>query len=184
MSEQPVLQTPRLVLRPFTTADASIVQRLAGAAEIADTTLNIPHPYEDGMAEEWIATHGPGWENQTLANYAITSPTEGVIGAVGLQITIKHRRAELGYWVGQSYWGQGYATEASGALLALGFTQLDLFRIQATHLVRNPSSGQVMQKLGMRAEGVRRGYFLKNGQFEDVASFAVLREDWLAASGR
>ena len=52
MNERPTLETTRLVLRPFTLADASDVQRLAGARAIASTTLNIPHPYEDGMAEQ------------------------------------------------------------------------------------------------------------------------------------
>ena len=57
MSEQPILRTQRLVLRPFVVDDALGVQVLAGAREIADTTLHIPHPYPAGAAEQWIATH-------------------------------------------------------------------------------------------------------------------------------
>ena len=58
----PVLQTRRLTLRPFVLADATVVQRLAGDPKVALTTTNIPYPYEDGMAEEWISSHQPGWE--------------------------------------------------------------------------------------------------------------------------
>jgi len=57
MKESPTLETTRLILRPFTVADAPDVQRLAGDREIASSTLNVPHPYEDGMAEQWIGTH-------------------------------------------------------------------------------------------------------------------------------
>jgi hypothetical protein len=59
MNELPRLGTERLLLRPFALSDAADVLRLAGDRAIADTTLNIPHPYEAGMAEEWIATHAP-----------------------------------------------------------------------------------------------------------------------------
>ena len=52
MTEHPILETGRLILRPFTLADAPEVQRLAGDRDIASTTMNIPHPYEDGMAEQ------------------------------------------------------------------------------------------------------------------------------------
>ena len=62
MKQRPTLHTQRLILRPFEIADARDVQRLAGDRAIADTTLNIPHPYEDGMAEQWIATHQPQFE--------------------------------------------------------------------------------------------------------------------------
>ncbi|HEX8695123.1 MAG TPA: GNAT family N-acetyltransferase [Longimicrobium sp.] len=173
----PVLKTERLVLRPFQAGDAAVVQRLAGAPEVAMMTQNIPHPYEDGMAEAWIASHGPAWEEGSLLALAITSAHDGLVGTVSLRLTPAHRRAELGYWVGVPFWNQGYVTEAAAALVDFGFRQLGLNRIQARHLTRNPASGRVMQKLGMKFEGVQRQYMLVRGAFEDLAMYAVLRSD-------
>ncbi len=176
MPSFPVLTTPRLVLRAFRLADAAMVQRLCGAFEVADTTANIPHPYEDGMAEEWIATHEPLWREGKLATFAITLPDDSLVGAVGLRLE-RHRRAELGYWIGVPHWGQGYATEASVAMVAFGFDTLGLERIHASHFSRNPASGRVMQKVGMILEGVSRRHYLKGGRFEDIVRYAILRDD-------
>ena len=182
MSSQPTVATLRLVLRPFTANDAPTVQKLAGAPEVADTTLTIPHPYVDGMAETWIATHGPSWDAGTLATFAITLQSQ-LVGAVGLKVELPHGRGELGYWVGRPYWGQGIATEAAMAVIRLGFTTLALSRIQAMHLTRNPASGRVLQKAGMVLEAVHRGYIRKNGRLEDVARYAALRDEWLRIAG-
>jgi len=71
-----------------------VVQRLAGAREVADTTLTIPHPYLDGMAESWIAAQAGEWERQERLTLAITAEALGVIGAIGLHLRLVHRRAE------------------------------------------------------------------------------------------
>jgi RimJ/RimL family protein N-acetyltransferase len=176
---QPSLFTDRLVLRPFTLDDASEVQRLAGDRAIADTTLAIPHPYPDGAAEQWIATHAPLFAASQLANFAITSRTApALLGAVGLTIEPEHARAELGYWIAVAHWGCGYATEASRAVLDYGFRTLHLHRIHARHLVRNPASGRVMQKLGMRFDCVQRESVRKWEVLEDLAHYEILRSDW------
>ena len=174
---QPVLRTGRLVLRPFTAADAPEVQRLAGAAAVADTTLTIPHPYEDGMAEAWIALHAPAFARRENVVFAITEPEGRLLGAINLRLELPHRRAEIGYWVGQPYWGRGIATDALKAVIRYGFEALELNRIYARHLTRNPPSGRVMVKAGMQREGAQRQHFLKQGRFEDVECYAILRED-------
>lgn len=171
----PTLETRRLVLRPFDPSDAPVVQRLAGAREVALPTQNIPHPYEDGVAEKWIASHGPAWDAGRYLTLAITASGEGVVGAVGLHITKEHRRGELGYWVGVPFWNRGYATEAAGALVGFGFEDLDLNRIQARHMTFNAASGRVMEKLGMKLEGIQRQAVLVRGAFEDIALYAILR---------
>lgn len=178
MDLQPTIETARLVLRPFSPTDAPAVQQLAGAQEIAAATLNIPHPYEDGMAEAWISGHGQRWDRGEHAIFAVTQGDAGLIGAIGLRIEAIHRRAELGYWIGVPYWGRGYATEAARAVIELGFGALGLHRIYATHLTRNQASGRVMQKVGMQWEGCRRQHVLKWDQFEDLAIYGVLQDQF------
>ena len=86
-------------------------------------------------------------------------------------------RAELGYWIGVPFWGQGHATEAVAAVLAFGFGPLGLHRIHATVFPRNPASARVLEKSGFRREGLLRGYARKEGAFEDLVMYARLRTD-------
>lgn len=174
----PVLKTRRLVLRGYTRSDAPRIQALAGDREVASTTLNIPHPYEDGMAEAWIATHAAEWEQKVRMPLAITTKADGLVGGVGLNLKFDHAHAELGYWIGVPYWNRGYATEAAGAIVDHAFSVLGLHRVFAHHFARNPGSGRVMQKLGMRHEGTLRGHILKWDRFEDLELYAVLAAEW------
>jgi RimJ/RimL family protein N-acetyltransferase len=177
MIEQPTLVSERLVLRPFTLRDAEDVQRLAGAVEVADTTLNIPHPYADGLAEAWIESHEDAFRERERVALAISDSKGALVGAISLRLELGHERAELGYWIGVPYWGRGYATEAAIAMVGYGFDELGLNRIHANHLARNPASGRVLEKAGFTHEGFHRSHTLKNGCFEDIHSFAVLRAD-------
>lgn len=182
--DQPSLYTPRLILRPFQPADASEVQRLAGAAVVADTTLHIPHPYLDGMADTWIATHRAAWDDGTAVTFAITTADHALRGTVSLQLVRAHWRGELGYWIGQPYWGNGLATEAVTALLRFAFEDLHLNRVQASYLPRNPASGRVLEKVGMQREGLHRERYRKGERFEDVVECAILQREWRAGRGR
>jgi ribosomal-protein-alanine N-acetyltransferase len=172
----PTLRTQRLVLRPFTLADAPTVKRIAGDAAVAFTTQNIPHPYLDGVAESWIQTHEPTFTRNERLTLAIDFGPR-LVGAVGLGFEPAHQRAELGYWIGREYWGQGFATEAARALIHQALEDLALNRVQATHLTRNPASGRVMVKAGMRFEGIHRQHIWKDGVAEDIARYAILRSD-------
>lgn len=178
--KQPTLTTERLMLRPFAPEDASTVQRLAGYRAVADTTERIPHPYEDGMAEAWIATHAPHFRERKECTYAIVlKDNHQVIGGVSLSLTIAHARGELGYWVGQEFWNRGYCTEAARSIVEYGFSVLDLHRIQARHLTRNPASGRVIMKLGMQHEGRLRHHTRKWDVFEDVDHWGLLQSELL-----
>ncbi len=173
---QPTLTTERLILRPFVPEDAPAVQRLAGDRAVADTTERIPHPYKDGMAEAWIATHVQHFRERKECTFAIVlKDGQQVVGAVGLTLAMAHSRGELGYWIGYEFWNRGYCTEAARAVVEYGFSVLGLHRIQARHLSRNPASGRVMAKLGMQHEGRLRGHTRKWDVFEDVDVYGVVK---------
>lgn len=173
---RPILTTARLVLRPFVLADAPAVQRLAGHVEIARSTLLIPHPYPEGAAEEWIRGHDDYSDNIIFA-VALRDGGEAM-GAVGLHVERKHNRAEIGYWLGVPFWGNGYMTEAARAVVGYALTEADLNRVFACHFTRNPASGRVLLKIGMQREGTMRQHLVKWGERVDVDYYGIVREDW------
>ena len=176
---QPVIQTRRLKLRPFVPLDAPDLQQLAGERDIAATTLTIPHPYEEGMAEEWIQAGRKLFKAGEGARFAITRSVDNqVVGAVGLAISSANQSAELGYWTGKPFWNRGYATEAARAVLSYGFADLGLARIHAGFMAKNAPSGSVLEKLGMQREGRLRKHVLKWGEFHDLVVCGILAEEF------
>ncbi|MFO7588713.1 MAG: GNAT family N-acetyltransferase [Gemmatimonadota bacterium] len=180
---QPELRTARLGLRPFGAGDAAAIRELAGAPEIAANTLNVPHPYPEGAAEAWIASHGPAFERGEMAVFAVTEPDGTLVGACGLRIEPEDAIAELGYWIGVPYWNRGYASEAARAVVDFGFESLGLQRIWARVFVRNPASARVVEKAGLRHEGTLRRNLRKGDELLDHHVHGVLREEWLAGRG-
>jgi len=179
MDTQPVLETKRLILRPFKLSDSEQVQKLAGNKQIASTTLMIPHPYPDGAAEEWIKTHNEKYVSGRGVYFAITLKENGeLVGAVNLLGIVESQRGELAYWVGVPYWNKGYCTEAGDAVLRYGFLDRGLNRIHARYFSRNPASGRVLEKLGMVHEGTQRQHVLKWCVYEDMELMGILRSEW------
>ena len=122
-------------------------------ARIADMTAHIPHPYPDGLAEEWIASHEGRWASGSQATFAITLKESGLlIGAISA-MRIAEGEAQVGYWIGVEYWNHGYCTEACEKLVEFCAGDLKLAKLKTHHLTRNPASGRVMQKCGFKHVG-------------------------------
>jgi len=190
MSPIPTLYTPRLILRPFTLADAARIQHLAGNIKVASTTLNIPHPYPDGAAESWINTHQPQAEAGENFVFAITlagtrtpnreldpSDTGHLIGAINLATHADTNTAELGYWLGAPYWNKGFTTEAANAALQFAFTRRHVDAVIARHCTANPASGRVMEKLAMTREP-GTSFVEKAGVPLELNKYALTRDQW------
>jgi RimJ/RimL family protein N-acetyltransferase len=182
---RPSLETDRLRLRPFTQEDAETVQRLVNDLEIVATTRALHFPYPEGAASRWISQQPLVWLEGRAAIFAISLKSSGlVIGATGLEIDAADERAELGYWMDPAFWNRGYTTEAAIALVDFAFRQLGLNRVSAEHMVHNPASGRVLEKAGLRPEGLLRQHAKKWGRFHDVAVFGLVREDWSPSGPR
>lgn len=179
MRTAPPLLTERLVLRSFTLEDAPDIQRLAGDYDIAKMLIAMPHPYEDGMAEEFLHKSAEAFKKGESLNFAITHKTDKhFIGGVELRLDKENESGELGYWIAKPYWNSGYATEAARAVIAYGFEVLKLNRIHAFHFKRNPASGRVLEKIGMQYEGCARQHIKKWGNFEDRIGYGILKVDF------
>lgn len=173
------LCTHRLLLRPFRISDADDVQELAGDAEVAATTLTLPHPYPREAAAAWIASHEPASIAGKGETFAITRATDAILlGAIGLHVHAKHRRAELGYWIGRQFWGCGFATEAVLGVLRLAFEELGLHRVTAAVLGGNVASVRVLQKAGMTLEGTLREHVVKGDAFRDLEQYGILVDEY------
>ncbi len=176
---RPSVATERLRLRPFSMNDAGEVQRMANDREIAANTRTIPHPYPMEVAREWLGRHEQLWNEGKAAVFAIEITETGQLcGAIGLEISDEHQSAELGYWVGREFWNRGICSEAGLAVLRFGFESLGLHRIHAHYLTRNPASGRVMEKIGMKKEGLLREHVRKWGRYEDVQFYGILRSEF------
>ena len=137
------MRTRRLELRPLHVADASRLALLAGDYDVASMTGSIPHPYNERMAGEWIASAQRGEEGVVFA----ISHTGVLIGCTGYRARAKDH-AEMGYWLGKPFWGQGFATEAVEAVIRHAFETGGFEYLIAGHFSDNPASKRVIQKLG------------------------------------
>ena len=170
------IRTPRLVLRPFRPGDES---QLVAQANDRRVWLHLrdrfPHPYTPADAEQWI-THARS--ASPLTDLAVTLD-DAVVGGVGIErmSDVTRFTAELGYWLGAAFWGQGYASEAVGAFVDWAFATFPLERLQAYVFAPNASSRRVLEKCGFQLEGVSRRSVFKDGRFLDSLLFARLRDE-------
>ena len=153
------LETERLTLRPFHRTDAAEFARLAGEWDVASMTSDIPYPFSAAQAMGWLRPV------RGEARFAVELERR-LIGGAGY-----YRRpsgeAELGFWLGRPWWGQGYATEAARAVVRYGFANPRLPGFSSARFDDNPASARVLAKLGFEAVG--RGTIACAARGHDVA---------------
>ena len=145
----PVLETERLVLRAPRFEDTRAIVAVANDRRIAEMTANLPHPYAEKDAENWIAN---AWTSQDHP-FLITLKTNGaLIGATGF-VMPEIGDPEIGYWLGTCFWSKGYATEAARAVVDHLFSNRGAEAIAARARVVNPASRRVIEKCGFQWSG-------------------------------
>lgn len=164
----------QISLRPWTADDAPVLQALANNAAIArNLTDSFPHPYGPENADNFIRF---ATETQPVKIMAIVCNGE-VAGSIGLhsQADIMCKNMELGYWIGEPFWGMGIATEAVKQMVPYGFTNFNISRIFARPFGRNLASQRVLEKAGFVLEARLAATIYKLGEFEDELIYAVRR---------
>ena len=176
-SETRTLTTERLILRPFEMSDAQRIYQLCNNYNIYKSTLYLPYPYPIEAATNWIPTHEENFKNDKSYDFAITDKATGeLLGAIGLSNNKTHKNGEVAYWVGEEYWGKGYGTEALKAVIDFAFDEKGYHRVWARFFASNPASGKMMEKVGMVEEGVQIQHIIKEGNFEDLIFYGIVRE--------
>jgi len=146
-----LLETERLLLRPPRAADISHFVPLLSDFDVAKNLSVIPHPYTEDNACAFIVAVAHSWRTKAEFVFAILrKKPPAFMGICGLHPA---RNWEFGYWLGKPFWGQGYATEAAGRLVAYAFDDLGAEYLNAGWYYDNPASGRVLQKLGLRPNG-------------------------------
>ena len=169
------IETARLRLRPPTLADAVYIADLANDAEVARMTTGVPYPYRLADAESFIAACAAADPEHELP-LLIEHREFGPIGMTGFHRLQGARLVEVGYWLGRTYRGRGFATEAVRAALGWAAAAWGKRAVLSNHFVDNPASARVLAKAGFLYTGVVEHRFSR-GRGQAVASRSMI---WLA----
>ena len=170
-----IIKSKDFILRPFKKGEKDSLAENINNKKIYRNTLNIHYPYTSKDAKGWIA--------KNLKEAKKGKPTEvnfvidirgGVAGSVGFS-KIDGHKAEIGYWLGEKYWGQGVMTEAVKLVTKFGFKKLKFKRIYAYVFPWNKASMRVLEKVGYKLEGILRKHVKKDNKFIDGYLFAKVR---------
>ena len=174
------LETERLVLRRFDINDADAMYR--NWASDSEVTKYLTWPAHRSPAdslrilESWI----PLYRNDDTYQWAITLKENGSepIGSIAaVRVSDDLSLVHVGYCLGRNWWHQGIITEALGAVIRFFFDEAGANRVECRHDPRNPHSGMVMQKCGMRYEGTMRSADRNNQGICDACLYGILRSD-------
>jgi ribosomal-protein-alanine N-acetyltransferase len=172
-------KTERLILRPIAIEDSNSIESLASDYQVAKSTLTIPHPYPKGSAFHFIKSMHRAEREGRIQIYSILSKEAGtLIGIINISLRKEYERGELAYWIGKPYWGKGYGTEAAKEVIRIGFEERGLNRIFAASFTDNPGSSRIMEKIGMKHEGVLRQHVMKEGKYKDLTYYSILKSEF------
>lgn len=174
----------RVTLRAWARQDLSILVKLGNNYNVAKNLSTFPHPYSMKDAEEWfdhMQTQRAQNPNKIGGVWAITREGEP-IGGIGIHPD-RMEHPELGYWLGEPFWGKGYATEAASSLIAHAFTEWGLPAICAGHYWDNHASGRVLTKLGFRYTFESKRFCKARGQEVRCLDMKLPYERWAAKAG-
>lgn len=166
-------------LRRWTLEDAASIARHADNPKVAANLRDVfPSPYTLEDAESFAAfCCGADEARELIRVIAVDGAAAGSI-SLTRGGDVYRRSAELGYWLGEAYWGRGIMTAAVREICRLGFAQWDIVRIYAEPFARNAGSRRVLEKAGFTLEGVMRSGACKNGEILDYCLYSLLKDEF------
>jgi [ribosomal protein S5]-alanine N-acetyltransferase len=175
----PTLPAGRIELRALTGRGAGAIYSIFGDPEVMRFWSS--PPLESAAAARLLIDDiQRRFRERTLFQWGIARRDDGgVIGTCTIfHLHRDHRRAEIGYALGRRSWGQGFATEALGALIEFAFGVLDLERLEADTDPHNARSIRVLERQGFRREGYLRQRWRVGGGTQDALFFGLLKQEW------
>lgn len=176
----PILESSNLELRKLEYKDLDEQILNISNKNISDQIFNIPFPFTKEDALKRLEFINIGFEQGERFMFAIFRKEDGqLLGEMGLHITKAHNHAQLGYYIGEKYWGKGYASEALNKVISFGFEILKLNKIFATHYENNLASGRVMQKNKMTKEGFLLEHYRVGNEYRSVFQYQITLKEYL-----
>jgi RimJ/RimL family protein N-acetyltransferase len=175
----PVLLSPRLVLRAPHIEDIDALTHLANNAKVATMISRMPHPYTENDAADFVRRA----KNDEIGKrvYAISRVDTGeFMGCCGIEPSADPEAVEIGYWLGEPFWNQGYATEATHALIDMAFRTREINFIDGRCRVSNVASRRVLQKCGFQFQGAGMVGSLALGGIMPVDWYRLDRKTWVS----
>lgn len=172
----PTLETERLILREITKQDVPAIFSLFSNDELTryygqETIKNMNHAeaFVDFFTKNYIEKKGIRWGIEIKG-------TDSIIGTIGFNaLSLKHKRAEIGYEIHPTEWRKGYTSEAVTKIVSYGFDVLGLTRIGAIVFIENIPSNQLLLKMGFQKEGILKKYMYQNNEANDVYMYSLLK---------
>jgi len=177
-SNFPTLETKRLILRKLRLEDAKDLFEYASDPEVAKYVTWEPHKSIEDSINLIKFTHERYEKREGIIWGIVYKENNKVIGTFDISPVTKHFRAEIAYALSRDYWGKGIATEAVKEAIKFGFEKMNLNRIQAMCIPENIGSYGVMEKVGMKYEGLIREYMYIKGKFQDLKLYSILRREY------
>lgn len=171
------LRTPRLTLRRFTVADTGAAfKNWTSDGDVTRYLTWPPHANEgvtQAILENWVANY----IRDDYYHWAIEFEGEPIGGISAVSKDDSIEKAEIGYCIGRAWWHRGIMSEALGAVIAYLFDEVGMQRVESRHDPRNPHSGAVMRKCGMKFEGTLRRADRNNQGICDASHYAILADE-------
>jgi len=175
------LETERLMLIPMSDCEEKYypeLTRLLNDKNIYENTESLPYPYTEAHAKEYVSGAEQRYVKGMLDYMIFLKDSDKLVGGIAFTHQKSNHSGALSFWTGTEFWNLGYCTEAINKIILQAFTNWGVNRIFGYHFLFNKGSERVMQKNGMKFEGILREHKFKNGEFYDVGLYAILKSDF------